>query len=165
MRAASMNMETSVPVIPSAAYDKGDPRFWGAQPKIDWEDNTASELAMKGARGSGIQVSQTHLLALLPEAPNKHETIGDPPPTKVQKAASGARKIRLGQQARRALPVLKRLYPPDGWAPAEVGTEFVRGQVNTELESDPRHQEVSWDTINNLLGRNPDYPAARLRDL
>ena len=55
--------------IPSSAYHEGDPRFWRAGLKIDWEDKGADENATGGARASGIKVSRTHLLALLPEEP------------------------------------------------------------------------------------------------
>jgi hypothetical protein len=53
--------------IPSAAYYRGDPRFWGASClKIDWADNAACEEVMGGARAWGIKVPRARLLELLP---------------------------------------------------------------------------------------------------
>jgi hypothetical protein len=63
---------------------------------------------------------------------------------------------KVGPQMRRVLPVLKKLYPPDGKASDDIATEFVRGQVNKELELDTRNKglaDVSWDTVNRALGR------------
>jgi hypothetical protein len=64
------------PYCPSAAYHPGDPQFWNAGLKIDWEDDGAHELArVDGAQALGIKVSHTHLLELLPEGPRKHEQV------------------------------------------------------------------------------------------
>jgi hypothetical protein len=53
---------------PSAAYCPGDPEFWNAGLKIDWEDDGAYELArLDGAQALGIKVSCAHMLALLPQ--------------------------------------------------------------------------------------------------
>ena len=62
--------------IPSAAYYPGDPQFWNAGLKIDWEDDGAHEPArLNGAQALGIKVSHTHLLELLPEDPRKREQV------------------------------------------------------------------------------------------
>jgi hypothetical protein len=61
---------------PSAAYYPGDPEFWNAIIKIDWEEDGAYELArLNGAHALGIKVSRTHLLELLPADPHKHEQV------------------------------------------------------------------------------------------
>jgi hypothetical protein len=63
-----------------------------------------------------------------------------------------------GVQQRRVLPVLKKLYPPDGKVPDDVPTETVRGLVNDELASENRRlglREASWDSVNRALGRAP----------
>ena len=53
--------------VPSAAYYSGDPEFWNAGLKIDWEDAGAYELArLDGAQALGIKVSRAHLIARLP---------------------------------------------------------------------------------------------------
>ena len=54
-------------ILPSVAYHEGDPQFWRANLKIDWEDNGAREQATGGARALGIKVSREHLVALLPD--------------------------------------------------------------------------------------------------
>ncbi len=59
-------------IIPSVAYHEGDPQFWRANLKIDWEDNGARQQATGGARALGIKVSREHLVALLPEEPREH---------------------------------------------------------------------------------------------
>ena len=57
---------------PSAAYCPGDPEFWNAGLKIDWEDDGAYELArLDGAQALGIKVSRAHVQALLPAEPSK----------------------------------------------------------------------------------------------
>ena len=43
--------------VPSATYYSGDPEFWNAGLKIDWEDDGAYELArLDGAQALGIKV-------------------------------------------------------------------------------------------------------------
>jgi hypothetical protein len=60
-------------IFPSAAYYSGDPQFWSAGLKIDWEGDGACELfVIDGAQALGIKVSRAHLLALLPEDPREH---------------------------------------------------------------------------------------------
>jgi hypothetical protein len=59
-------------IIPSVAYHEGDPQFWRANLKIDWEDNGARQQATGGARALGIKISREHLVALLPEEPREH---------------------------------------------------------------------------------------------
>ena len=58
---------------------------------------------------------------------------------------------------RRVLPVLKKLYPPDGKAPDDVPTEDVRALVNKKLADDSKNRglaDPSWDTVNRALGRD-----------
>jgi hypothetical protein len=125
-------------ILPSAAYHKGDPAFWRADPNIWWNENenAAREKSMFGARALGIKVSSTHLDALLPGEPRDGE--------------------KVGPQMRRVLQVLKTCYPPDGKVPDDISTEVVRGRVNEELSDDSRNRELaapSWDTVNRALGR------------
>ena len=54
-------------IIPSVAYHEGDPQFWRANLKIDWEQNGARQQATGGARALGIKVSREHLVALCPK--------------------------------------------------------------------------------------------------
>ena len=113
--------------------------FWHAPAHwIDWEDNSAGENVTGGAKAFGIKVSRSHLLAALPE----------------ESRADGR---EAGPQQRRALKVLKRLYPPDGKVPDDVSTGVVRGRVAEELAADSKNRELgapSWDTINRALGRD-----------
>jgi hypothetical protein len=122
---------------PSAAYYPGDPQFWSAGLKINWEDDEAHEpFVINGAQALGIKVSRAHVQALLPGVPRENK--------------------QVGPQMRRVLPVLKKLYPPHGKVPDDVPTEVVRARVNTELAADTRMQELaapSWDTVNRALGR------------
>ncbi len=63
--------------LPSATYCQGDPSFWIAKRRIDWDDNAAYEPRVHGAQALGIRVSKTHLLAQLPEEPRERvETPG-----------------------------------------------------------------------------------------
>ena len=67
--------------FPSVAYHEGDPQFWRANLKIDWEENEAWEKATGGARAQGIKVSREHLVALLPEEPSERvEELGQTKP-------------------------------------------------------------------------------------
>jgi hypothetical protein len=55
----------------ACACHEGDPEFWRAPDlTIDWEENEAHDSALGGARASGIRLSRTHLLALLPAVPH-----------------------------------------------------------------------------------------------
>jgi hypothetical protein len=59
--------EYTIHTFPSVAYHEGDPRFFRARPQIDCKKNTAWERGVTGgAKASGIRVSRTRLLALLP---------------------------------------------------------------------------------------------------
>ena len=53
--------------LPSAAYCSGDPRFWSATLRINWENNAAYEVRRHGAQALGIRVPHKQLLMLLPE--------------------------------------------------------------------------------------------------
>ena len=106
----------------------------------------------------GVELERAAVEALLPGAPDEHEKMGGLPPANAQSAASGAKKLRSqpGPQIRRVLPVLKKLYPPDGIVPDDVRTEFVRGRVNKELASDSKNQglgDVSRDTVSRAVKR------------
>jgi hypothetical protein len=123
--------------FPSVAYHEGDPQFWRANLKIDWEENSACEQATGGAKALGIKVSSTHLAELLPEEPRENE--------------------KAGRQMRRVLKALKTCYPPDGKVPDDIPTEDVRGHVAEELSADSKNRELaapSWDTVNRALGRS-----------
>jgi hypothetical protein len=125
--------------------------FWKSQPRINFEENSASNKPYvrvfyvgggiidppeppRGCEHFGIWLSRPHVLAL-PKVPSENDE-------------------KAGRQMRRVLPVLKKLYPPDG--KTSDPTEFVRGQVNKELGLDTKNKglgEVSWDTVNRALGR------------
>ena len=69
--------------LPSATYCPGDPSFWRAKLRIDWEDNAAYEARHHGAKALGIWVLRTDLLALLPEGPGERvEVLGQAKPAK-----------------------------------------------------------------------------------
>ena len=128
-------------ILPSVAYREGDPQFWCADVKIFWEENGAREQATGGARALGIKVSRKHLRALLHDESREE-------PREDEKEA--------GPQQRRILPVLTKLFPPDGKVPDDVPTETVRGRVNDELASENERfglREASWDSVNRALGR------------
>ena len=156
--------------IPSVAYCSGDPGFWRATLRINWEDNAAYEARRHGAKALGITVSRTHLRALLPGVPDGNEKAREA--TRDGARAMGIRVSRAhlrallpkvpnrnekaGPQRRRVLEALKKLYPPDGKVPDDVPTGVVRGQVTKELSADSRNREAaapSWDTVNRALGR------------
>jgi hypothetical protein len=62
-------------ILPSAAYQAGDPQFWLANLTIRWEKNAAREFSAFGARALGIEVSREHLLALLPQERGRNEAL------------------------------------------------------------------------------------------
>jgi hypothetical protein len=66
IREARMISFLTIP-LPSTAYREGEPEFWRAGLRIDWEDSMAHEYAVEGAKALGIKVSREHLLALLPD--------------------------------------------------------------------------------------------------
>jgi hypothetical protein len=123
--------------LPSTVYCSGDPRFWSATLRTDWENNAAYEARRHGAQALGVRVSARHMRALLPKVPHENE--------------------KLGPQLRRVLQALKKLYPPDGKVPNDVPTAIVQGQVSKELSVDSKNRELaapSWDTVNRALGRS-----------
>jgi hypothetical protein len=121
---------------PSAAYCPGDPEFWNAGLKIDWEDDGAYELArLDGAQALGIKVSLGHLQALLPPrdaavpAPSADASEASPaPPKMVSKAA-----------LRDAVRLIVEKHPPGTMPPDE---ESLHRQVETQLEVQVSRERV-----------------------
>ena len=80
-------------------------------------------------------------------------TAGRPPPSDQQPSSKKTK--RLGPQERRILAALKEPYPPNGVVPDNERTKDVLNKINGKLADKQGRGEVSWDTVNNALARNP----------
>jgi hypothetical protein len=85
------------------------------------------------------------------------------------KSAVKRRDAKGGRKYRQVLSVLPKLYPPDGKVPDSVSTETVRQEVIADLTAtarlaaklkggEPKSVQISWETANRALGRDPRYP-------
>ena len=128
---------------PIAAYREGDPKFWGVRRvrlQIDWEDNTACEPVTGGAKASGVKVSRTNLLALLPQEPREREEArGAAPLVRANKAAPTERKAKARPDQARARRAILQLYPKDrypGGVPDTVSPGTLQRAVADKLAED-----------------------------
>jgi hypothetical protein len=146
-------------IFPSVAYHEGDPQFWRANLKIDWEDNGARQQATGGARALGIKVSREHLVALLPEEPREHveksEQTGPAEPESPIPIPTTASK-RTRAQAERAERYIAKNFPSgtEGITTAKIRETLVQDKdLQTELQQLGSWKVPSVTAINRVLGR------------
>ena len=145
-------------IIPSVAYHEGDPQFWCAKLKIDWEDNGARQQATGGARALGIKVSREHLVALLPEEPRERvEELGQTKPAEPKSLERKAGPTPESPQSKRAERYIKKNFPrgTDGIPTAVICRKLAKDkdlQAELEKEDDPGGVP-SAAVINRVLGR------------
>jgi hypothetical protein len=123
-------------VAPDTAFSEGDPAFWRASLKINWEDNSAHEQhVVGGARAYGIKIVREDVLAQLPGQ------LGEPEETT---ATSKGWIVEKARRMKRAGEI------PDGIRKTDFA-KLLEEQMKKAVSTGKVKKSVSWRYIKNRL--------------